>query len=274
MPLYVRILLYIVLCAVLLVAYVRLLECKTIFYPSKEISMTPEDVGLVYEDVYFSTDDNIKLNGWFIKAPSDSGNRVTLLFLHGNAGNISDRLGKIASFHSNGFNIFIVDYRGYGKSEGRPTEKGIYLDVKAAYKYLKKREDIDQDKIVAYGVSLGGVAAVYVAANFNVNGLVLDSTFTSAAEMGKKILPFVPSFLISVKFDSIGRIKGVKIPKLILHSTEDEMIPYVFGKKLYDAASQPKEFVDIEGTHNEGYLLFNDTFYGSIKNFLQRHELF
>jgi fermentation-respiration switch protein FrsA (DUF1100 family) len=150
-----------------------------------------DQFGIEYEDVFFKTKDNKTINGWLVKVSDDA---ATILFSHGNAGNISNRIGKIAIFKNMGLNVFVFDYRGYGNSEGMPSEKGIYLDALGAYDYLKERSDIRGDKIIAYGASLGGAVAVELATKRSVAALIVDSSFSSAADMAKKILPIVPSF--------------------------------------------------------------------------------
>jgi len=174
-------------------------------------------------------------------------------FFHGNAGNISGRLSKIEVFYRMGVSVFIVDYRGFGRSEGAPTEQGMYLDALAAYDHLVSRSDVDKEKVFIYGVSLGGAAAVDLASKRPVAGLIIESSFSSGADMAKVIFPGVPAFLIKTKMDSINKIKNVTAPKLIIHSFEDKTVPYELGKKLFDSAIEPKKFLQISGSHNEGF---------------------
>lgn len=265
-----KILTYLVIGAVALVAYVRFIEATTIFLPTKFITANPRDIGLSYEDVHFAAEDNVRLHGWFIPAP---GAGSTILFLHGNAGNLGDRLEKIEMFHRIGLNVFIVDYRGYGLSDGRPSERGIYRDAAAAYDYLIARKDLGNPRIVAYGVSLGGTAAVDLAQNRPVDALILEATFTSAADMARKIVPVIPPFFLSVRFDNITKIKAVKAPKLFIHSETDEIVPFAYGKRLYDAAEIPKAFIKIAGTHNEGFRTSQDFYVDGIKDFLMKNNL-
>jgi len=272
----VKVLLYLVLAGMLLLAYVRYLESTSIFFPSKQILATPRDAGLEYEDVYFSTIDKVKINGWLVKAVTahpQYASTATLIFLHGNAGNIGDRVDKVAAFHKLGLNVFIIDYRGYGKSQGKPSEQGMYYDALAAWDYLRTRSDVNPSAIAVYGASLGGAAAVDLAMHRQVSCLILDSTFSSARDMAKVIVPFVPPFLLSIKMDSINKIGAIRIPKLFIHSPDDEVVPYELGRRLFKAASHPKEFLDISGTHNEGYFLSRDEFLDGIKQFLTRYNL-
>ena len=265
-----KLLIYSIIVTIVFIGCVRYLENTSVFYPSRRLAATPRELGLPFEDVYIRTQDNVKVHGWLIKAPSA---KSTLLFFHGNAGNIGDRLEKIDVFQRRGLKVLIIDYRGYGNSEGRPTEKGIYNDAAAAYDFLLGRGDLDGRKIIGYGASLGGAVAVDLAAKRAVSCLILDSTFSSAADMARRIYPFVPPFLIGTKMDSIGKIKGIAVPKLFLHGTEDRTIPFDSGKKLYDAAPAPKEFIEMSGDHNDGDIRDGDKFREGIKNFLKKQDL-
>lgn len=241
------------------------LEKKALYYPTPQMQATPQRIGLSYEDVYITTQDRVRLNGWFIKNPNA---KYTLIFFHGNAGNISHRLDKIAVFYKTGLNIFIIDYRGYGKSEGNPSEQGLYSDALAAYDYLDQRTDIDTNKLIAYGESLGGAVAVDLATKRKMAGLIVDSSFTSVPEMAQAKSVWVPGFLISTKMDSLSKIKRVNVPKLFIHSPNDEIIPYSMGEKLYNAAPAPKGFLKIKGSHNEGFLMSRELFAQGVVKFL------
>lgn len=257
----IRVLVYVAI----FVVYVRVVESLILFYPAKKIRATPRDIGLAFEDIFLNTEDGLTLNAWFIK---HSSAQATILILHGNAGNNSDRLEKIVYFYKMGLNVICLDYRGFGKSQGRPTEKGIYKDALAAYDYFVKRSDINPQKMIVYGESLGGVVAIELATKRDLACLILDSTFTSAADYVKAKLPFIPPFLLNSKMDSLSLISGLKMPKLFIHSHQDEVVPFKLGKKLYDAAPLPKEFLTIEGTHNEGFYQSQELFMEGIKRFL------
>ncbi len=260
-----KILLYLIFGFISLILYIRWVESRQVFIPSKQITSNPDQFGMAYEDVYFKTQDGVDLNGWLVK---HSDAKHTILYFHGNAGNMGDRMVKLAMFYQMGVNIFIIDYRGYGRSSGQPTEKGMYLDTQAAYDYLMTRKDIAPERIVAYGASLGGAAAVDLALKRNLAGLISDSTFTNAADMGRRIIPWVPSFLIKTKLDSLAKIKLISVPKLIIHSKNDEMIPFSMGQKLYDVALEPKTFLAISGGHNEGHLYSREEFMAGIEQFI------
>lgn len=273
MMFFVKALIYSLVAILALIAYVRFIEATSIFFPSREILSTPKDIGLDYENIFFTTQDHVSLNGWLIKAPSNSADQPTLIFCHGNAGNISDRIDKIAAFRQMGLNVFIFDYRGYGKSQGKPDEPGIYKDAAAAFDYLMTRKDIAHDKIIAYGASLGGAVAVDLAAHRQVSCLILDSTFSSAADMAKEMVAFIPSFLLNIKLDSVTKVQDISVPKLFIHSRDDEIVPFALGRKLYESAPSPKEFLEIDGSHNEGFLSSQEDFFGGIRDFLKKKNL-
>jgi len=246
--------------------YLRYTEKRIIFYPTKEIEFTPKESGLDFEDVFFKTEDNLELNGWFI--PKKEA-KYTILFCHGNAGNISHRLDKIKFFLELGYNVFIFDYRGYGRSQGRPSENGLYQDGEAAYQYLLSQK-IPADKIIGYGESLGSAVIIDLAYKKPIGALIIESGFSSGKDMAKKIYPFLPAWLFSSRFDSINKIKSINIPKLIIHSINDEIVPYAFAQKLYLAAANPKEFLSIQGGHNSCFYESEAILSQKIKDFLKQ----
>jgi fermentation-respiration switch protein FrsA (DUF1100 family) len=253
---------------VFLIFYLKYYEKKGIYFPTKDIEFTPSDIGLNYEDIYFLTEDNFKLNGWFIKAKNP---KATLLYCHGNAGNISHRLEVIQILNKLNLNVFIFDYRGYGRSEGSPSEAGLYKDCEAAYDYLIKRDDISKEKIVAFGKSIGANVAIDLASKRNLAGLISYGGFTSAYDMGRRIFPFLPLFkwIVTVKYDAKDKIKDISTPKLIIHSIDDEIVPFELGKRLFEAAQKPKEFYQMRGGHNEAILMAKEEFSSKIDSFLK-----
>ena len=249
--------------------YFRYFEWKNIYSPTREISRTPESIDLKFEDVFFETDDHVKLNGWYVPC---EGATSTLLFCHGNAGNISDRLDSIYIFHNLGLNVLIFDYRGYGKSRGFPTERGTYLDAMAAYKWIVLEKKLDENKVVIFGRSLGGSIAIDLAAKINKGLLISESAFTSIIDIGKEIYPFLPiKYFASIKYNSIQKIKNVKIPKLIIHSEDDEIIPFRHGEKLFKTALSPKQFYKMHGGHNDGFIVMGNKYKDAIKNFIKEN---
>ncbi|MDD5156322.1 MAG: alpha/beta hydrolase [Candidatus Omnitrophica bacterium] len=234
---------------ILILLYLRYIEKNTVFHPMKEIEYTPKELGLVYQDISFKAPDGVILSGWLVPCQNA---RYTVLFAHGNAGNISHRIEKIKFFHTLGCSVFIFDYRGYGKSKSSPSEKGLYEDAQGAYNYLLSTGVRPQD-IIGYGESLGGSAIIDLASRNKLAALITDSAISSAKDMVKVIYPFLPYWVFSVRLDSVDKIKSITIPKLIIHSSNDEIVPYQLGEKLYEAAPQPKEFLKIHGGHNSGF---------------------
>jgi hypothetical protein len=232
------------LCIILI--YLRYIERHTLFHPSKEIEFKPSEIGLDFENIFFKTPDNLKLNGWLIPAKAAL---YTVLFCHGNAGNVSHRLQKINFFNQLGCNVFIFDYRGYGKSQGRPSEDGFYLDAKSAYDYLLSRS-INPSGIIGYGESLGGAVIIDLASKNNLRALIVESSFSSGKDMARCVYPFIPYRVFSSRFDSLRKIKSITLPKLIIHSLNDEIVPYQLARRLFDSAPMPKEFLKVSGPHN------------------------
>lgn len=248
-----------------LIIYFKYIERRSIYFPMRQIEYTPREIGLVYKDVFFKTEDGVELNGWFI--PS-GGAKNTVLFLHGNAGNISHRFEKIQIFYNFDLNVFIFDYRGYGRSRGSPSEKGLYIDAKAAYDYLVSKESIPKDEIILFGESLGGSVAIDLASKAEVKAMITESTFSSAKDMARRIYPLIPPFFIVSDFDSVKKVKSISVPKLIIHSVDDEIVPFDLGQKLFEAAPPPKEFLKIRGGHNTGFLDSEKEYKKGISSFI------
>lgn len=257
---------YIVIAIIFVSVYFRYFEYKSIYFPMRDIELLPDAVGLSYEDVYLDTDDGVRLNAWFIPA-GDS--RFTVLFCHGNGGNISHRIEKILILNQIGLDVFIFDYRGYGRSNGRPSEQGLYKDVQAAYSYLVSEKGVSPERIIVYGESLGGAVAIDLAAKKSVKALITESVFSSTEDMTKVIYPFLPTFFISSKFDSVSKIKDVTAPKLIIHSHNDEIIPFNQSIKLLQASPGPKKHLVLMGSHNTYYIDSRDLYVSGILDFLQ-----
>lgn len=254
------------LCFGIAVFLFRLLEPRLLYFPSKEMSALPSQHGLDFEDVFFRTADRQKLRGWFIPAGES---HKTILFCHGNAGNISHRIDKLIFFHRLGYNVFIFDYRGYGKSEGRPSERGLYRDAEAAHDYLKAR-GIPAEQIVGYGESIGGAVVVELASRRPLGAMILESTFTNIGDMVKTHYLLIPSWVLSSRFDSKRKIASITIPKLMIQSDTDEIVPGRLGAALFESAAPPKEFLEIHGSHNEGFFESEKLIEAKIRDFLSR----
>ncbi|MCK4250589.1 alpha/beta hydrolase [candidate division WOR-3 bacterium] len=238
-------------------------------YPSRIIDNTPTVIGLEYEDISFKTVDNIILNGWFIPVKNARG---TLLFCHGNAGNISHRLESIQLFYQLKLNTFIFDYRGYGQSEGSPTEKGTYYDVEAAWKYLVQKKEKEPSEIIVFGRSLGGSIAAWLAHKHTPRTLIIESTFTSVPDLAANIYPYFPVRLLSrFKYNTTEYLKQVDCPILIMHSCDDEIVPLSHGRQLYKIAKEPKEFLEIMGTHNRRIIESKRRYENCLDSFISRY---
>lgn len=234
--------------------------------PGRELMATPQQLGLNYEPVSFMTDDGVKLHGWYIPAQKAQG---TLLFFHGNAGNISHRLDSLVIFNRLGLDILIFDYRGYGRSEGTPSEGGLYKDAEAALRYLRGQRDLSMQAIIFFGRSLGGSVAAWLAARYPPAALIIESSFTSAQDMAAELYPFLPTRLLTrLRYDTLNNLQAVRSPVLIVHSRDDEIIPFQQGRKLFAAAQEPKRFLEIRGNHNEGFLESRQVYEKGIQDFL------
>ena len=229
------------------------------------------------EEVYFQTDDGVTIHGWYCTPYRLVDGRdvpiateAVLLYLHGNAGNISHRYDQIHLLMFLGVAVFIVDYRGYGRSAGKPSEQGLYRDARGAWTWLTESHGIAPHAIVLLGKSLGGAVAIDLAAHEGIHpaGLIAESTYTSIAEMARLVMPILPKAWIRTKMDSLTKISRVRCPKLFVHSPIDEVVPYALGRQLYEAAPQPKQFYDVNGAGH------NDTAYIGGKPYLRRLQAF
>ncbi len=245
-------------------------QSSYVYSPKKEIVGTPFDLKLYFEEVLLKTSDGANLCGWFV--PSRGSNKV-ILFLHGNGGNISNRLTLIDYFNRKvGTSVFIIDYRGYGKSDGKITEAGTYMDARAAWDYLTVSKKIKTENIVLYGRSLGGPIAARLAGEVGAKLLILDSTFTSIKDIAAETYPYLPvRRFFKFEYPTISYIKSVKCPVLIIHSSGDERVPFSHGLKLYNDAGQPREFLKLSGTHGNSYMKSKDAYIEGIKSFILKY---
>lgn len=235
-----------------LAALVYFMQRHLVYYPVKRLSATPEKMGLAYESVYLRTDDGVRLHSWFVPAGEAVG---TLLFLHGNAGNMSDRLELIRIYNKLNLNVFIIDYRGYGESDGTPTEEGTYQDAEAAWKYLTNDRRFDPSEIVVFGRSLGGGVASWLATHYTPRALILESTFTSIPELAAEVYPYLPArWMAQIQYNNLRNIKSIRCPLLLVHSREDDVVPFHHGQMLFHAAHEPKSLLEIRYDHSLGFL--------------------
>lgn len=237
----------------LFVLFMYLFQERFIYFPVRMWVGAPTEVGLAYEDVWLTTADGVKLSAWYIPATDARG---TILYLHGNAGNISHRLGFIRILHDLGLNTLMIDYRGYGQSEGGPpSETGTYLDAEAAWHYLRQERNTPATEIIIWGSSLGGGIASWLAEKHPPQALILLSTFTSAVDMGRQQYPFLPvRWMARVHYDNLSRMPHLTCPVLIIHSPDDEIIPYSQAERLFAAAPEPKTFIKTHGGHNSFWI--------------------
>jgi uncharacterized protein len=228
------------------------LQPGMVFYPMRTLQATPADWGLAYEDVALTTADGVEIHGWLIPHPQATH---TLLFFHGNAGNISHRGDSVSIFNRLGLSVLIIDYRGYGRSSGTPSEAGLYLDADAAWRYLVKDRGIEPGRIILFGRSLGASVAADLASRVHPGGTILESGFSSARDMARHLYPGLHRVLYRrFDLDAAERLSQAAGPVLVLHSPHDEIVPYALGRRLFEAAPEPKEFVDLVGGHNGGFL--------------------
>lgn len=236
------------------------------FYPYSEHEALPTQWGLAYEDVALTTEDGVALHGWYIPHPAAT---KTLLFLHGNGGNISHRGESLAIFHRLGLSILIIDYRGYGRSEGEPGEQGFYRDARAAWHYLTGQHGVKPEQIILFGRSLGGAVATDLASQVTPAALILESTFSSARDMAAHLFPLLSRVVVlRYRFASDEKVAQVTSPILMLHSPQDEVIPYPLGRRLYAAAPSPKQFVEMRGGHNDGIMQSQPLYEWSLQRFI------
>lgn len=236
--------------ALVLVAFA--FQNQLLFFPSADHIMTPRDMGLSFQDVRIPTSDGERLHGWMIPALNDEEPEGTILFFHGNAGNISSRVPLARGLAELGYDVFLLDYRGYGKSTGRPTEKGLYNDAQAAWQYLTTDRSVRGKNIVIYGRSLGGGPAAWLATQVQARALVLESTFTSVPDIAAHHYPFLPvRWLSRTRFDTESRIARIDMPVHIIHGRNDEVVPFEHGEALYASAHSPKTFTATGDSHNQ-----------------------
>jgi fermentation-respiration switch protein FrsA (DUF1100 family) len=266
--------------------YAVTFESKFIYFPAKypegdwrEREPRAEEGRTVArcEDVWLAAEDGVRLHAWFCAPHAARGGALApvetdraLLYLHGNAGNISHRRDIIDSLAALPAHVLALDYRGYGRSHGEPTEQGLYRDALAAWEYLTKARGFAETRVAVFGESLGGAVAVDLASRVRPCALVLQSTFTSVADMAAEVMPFIPRFLLRTKMDSAAKIARARSPVLVIHSPADEVVPYKFGRRLYDAAPEPKQFYEIkDAPHNSTHEVGGAAYYEAVGKFVE-----
>lgn len=237
-----------------MMAYLYFGQASMIYLPDLQDNrpaVNPSNIGLAYEDIRLVTSDKIGIHAWYVPGRK---NKPVILFCHGNAGNISHRLGSISMLNEKGLNVLIFDYRGYGLSEGKTTEHGSYLDAAAAWDYLINKKGFRPEEIVIFGRSLGGAIAANLASRHHPGAVILESTFTSVPDMAAEYYPWLPVYLLTrINYDSLTAVKSIEAPLLVLHSRDDEIIPFRHGKALFLAANEPKQFFILRSDHNNSF---------------------
>jgi hypothetical protein len=247
------------------------LQPQLIFFPGigRDDPTTPASYGLPFEDVRIPTEDGERLHAWYVPAAQARG---TALLFHGNAGSIAQRVAWLPMFQKLRLNALLVEYRGYGRSSGSPSEQGFYLDAGAALTHLSAERATPSARVVVFGESLGGAVAARLASEQPVGAVVLMSTFTSAPDLAAELYPFLPARLLTrYEFDSLASMPRIAVPVIVAHSRDDEIVPFAHGRRLYEAASEPKAFLELSGGHNDGFIFARPDWVARLDGFLSTH---
>jgi fermentation-respiration switch protein FrsA (DUF1100 family) len=254
-----------VLC--LLGGLLLLFETRFIYFPSRGYDATPSGLGLAHEDVWLTTEDGVRIHGWYLPVP---GARWVTLVSHGNAGNISHRLDRALLLQARlQSSVFLYDYRGYGASEGSPDEAGTYRDARAAYRYLAEVKQVKAAELVLFGESLGSAVSLELALARPAAALVLEAPFTSVRDVARTTIfaPFAP--FVRTRYESLARVSRLRMPLLVVQGDRDEIVPPAQGRRLFDAAPEPKRYFAIPGAgHNDTYLVGGEAYWRTIADFL------
>jgi uncharacterized protein len=248
-------------------ALVYALQDRLVWFPGPPPSVDPGMLGLPYEEARITTEEGIALHGWFLL-----GGPEAVLVSHGNAGSVAERLPLADAFLGMGRSVLLYDYRGYGRSEGRPDEEGTYRDAVAAFDWLVAR-GFSPGRITAYGESLGAAVSVELARRRAPGRLILEHAFVSVPEIGAQVYPWLPVRLLSrIQYDSLAAAPELRLPVLIVHSPEDELVPIGNGRKLYEALPGPKRFLETGGGHNDGGFLQREAWHEAVRRFLDGED--
>lgn len=256
------------LAVVLLLGLPVIFEKSLIYHPTREHEVSARALGLAHESVSLTAEDGVRLDALFLPVP---GSRVTILLAHGNAGNLSHRLDRTLFLQSHlGADVFLFDYRGYGKSEGSPDEEGTYRDARAAYRWLTQARGVLPERLVLFGESLGSAVVLDLALAHPCRALVLEAPFTSVPDMAAVVLPFLPRSFVGTRYDNLGKVDRLRVPLLVLHGDRDEVVPFAQGRRLFEAAPEPKRFFAIPGaSHNDTYLVGGEAYWRTVVDFVE-----
>jgi fermentation-respiration switch protein FrsA (DUF1100 family) len=254
-----------------IVLLVFLFQQRLVYYPEvgREVAATPQAYGLGFEPTEIRTADGETLQAWWVPAENARG---SVLLFHGNAGNISHRLDYLLMFHRLRYSTLVVDYRGYGKSTGRPSEEGTYRDAEAAWEYLRHSRSVRPQELVVAGESLGCAIATWLAARIQPGAVLLFSPFTSVNDLGAEIYWFLPvRFISRIRYDNIENLRRLRAPVLVAHSRDDDIIPFRHGRRVFESAGDPKAFLEMRGGHNQGFIFTRPEWVAQMAAFLERH---
>lgn len=251
-----------------LVCLVYVFQDRLVFFPDRRLIASPREAGMEYEDLFFRAEDGTELHGWFVSSTIQRG---VVLHCHGNGGNISHRIDFLRTFARLGLSTLLFDYRGYGRSRGAPSERGTHLDALAAWRLLTQEKKIPPGDIVLYGESLGGAVAARLARENTPGALVLHSAFTSLPDIASEVYPFLPArFLVRSEFNTLSHVTEVKCPILVIHSRDDEIVPYRHGVRISGAISGAAGFLELRGGHNTGFMTSMETYRSGLDEFLEQ----
>lgn len=243
-------------------------QASFVYYPAREHVADPRQFGLEYERVSLRTEDGVALSAWYVPADKE---RAVVLFSHGNAGNISHRMFSLQIFKQLGLSTLIFDYRGYGRSEGEPDEAGTYRDAEAAWRYLVAERGVDSRRIILFGRSLGAAVASRLAIEHAPRALIIESAFTSVPDLAARFYPFMPvRWLSRFRYDTRDHLSRASLPVLVVHSRDDEIVPFEHGRLLFQTAGLPKEFLELRGGHNDAFLVSGRHYVDGLNRFLSQ----
>jgi fermentation-respiration switch protein FrsA (DUF1100 family) len=253
--------LYVILCAV-----VALQQGRLVWYPGPRPATTPADHGLAYDDLELTTSDGVAIHAWRVRSPERA--RAVVLVCHGNAGNVEVRIPLARAYGEMGCDVVLFDYRGYGNSAGSPTEEGTYRDAEAVWEWARSA-GYEPQRIVLHGESLGGAVAIELARRKTVAAVIVEDTFTSLVDMGKRFYPWPPvGLVLRIRYDSLAKIGSLGVPVMVIHSREDDLVPFELGERLFEAAAEPKRFLVTQGGHNSGGFVTSPAWRAEVRAFV------
>lgn len=242
---WVRVIRVAVALALALVVLLMVFESKLIYFPTRYPTGNWE-LPAATEDVTFRAADGVRLHGWWMTAPNATR---TVLYAHGNGGNITTRREAAIGLRDLGMNVLIFDYRGYGKSEGSPSESGLYMDHEAALEFLTI-QGVPPGQVVLFGESLGTAVVAEMAAHHQTAAIILEAPFTDMPAMARRVVPIPLGWLMKHRFDTLSKAPRFTAPLMVIHGTDDDLVPYAFGRRVFEAAPEPKRFYSVQGAHH------------------------